>query len=227
MHAVWLLDVAPIIAAQRLLPGKVKTCLAMSFHSQTAGRRTLVDKTTVVFLLTRTTVSKIHSPDLVAFLIFKIGQGGTLSAFINRKTEFIKNQPPWQYNIAFTNAGNIKYCFDAGANTCNSDPNQFIGKAVAPNGGKWVTPFRRREELVPTTFNQYMSKRGELVTSARRMSTGEKLYHAKMDPVMEAAALENPDEDARNAFFTNPDNYEIVEDEVERTVTREEAATLA
>lgn len=59
------------------------------------------------------------------------------------------------------------------------------------------------------------------------MSPGEKLYHAKIDPVVEAAALENPDEDARNAFYANPDNYELVEDEVERPVTREEAATLA
>ncbi|KAK7709396.1 hypothetical protein SLS64_006309 [Diaporthe eres] len=154
-------------------------------------------------------------------------QGGTLSAFIRAKTEFIKNQPPFLYNIAFTGANKIQYCFDAGANTCNADANQFIGKAVAPNGGKWVTPFRRREaDLVPSTFNQYMSKRGELFTSARRMEAGEKLYHARMDPVAEAAALENPDEDARNAFYANPDNYELVEDEVERPVTREEAATL-
>lgn len=79
---------------------------------------------------------------------------------------------------------------------------------------------------MPSTFNQYMSKRGELFTSARRMEAGEKLYHARMDPVAEAAALENPDENARNAFYANPDNYELVEDEVERPVTREEAATL-
>lgn len=47
-----------------------------------------------------------------------------------------------------------------------------------------------------------------------------------MDPVAEAAALENPDENARDAFYANPDNYELVEDEVERPVSREEAATL-
>lgn len=203
----------------------------MSFHSQTSGRRTEADKTTVVFLARRTTVSErkkaIQRPDLVASLILKIGQGGTISAFIKAKTEFIKNQPPFQYNIAFTGANKIQYCFDAGANTCNADANQWVGKAVAPNGGKWVTPFRRREaDLVPSTFNQYMSKRGELFTSARRMEPGEKLYHAKMDPVAEAAALANPDEEARNAFYANPDNYELVEDEMERPVTREEAATL-
>ena len=187
-----------------------------------------MDKTTVVFLLQRTTVSKIQSPDLVAFLIFKIGQGGTLAAFINAKTQFIKNTPPFLYDIAFTNAGKVQYCFDAGAGTCDGDPNQFVGKALAPKGGKWVTPFRRREmDLVPSTFHQYMSKSGELVTSARRMEAGQKLYHAKIDPVKEAATLENPDENARNAFLANPDNYEVVEDEVVRPVTREEAATLA
>ncbi|KAJ4420989.1 hypothetical protein N0V82_004031 [Gnomoniopsis sp. IMI 355080] len=155
-------------------------------------------------------------------------QGGTLSAFINAKNNFIKNQPPWQYNIAFTNAGAVKYCFNAGANTCASDPNQFIGRAVAPNGGNWVNPFRRRDvELVSTGFNQYMSKRGELVTSARSMSPGEKLYHARIDPVVEREALKDADEDARNAFYANPDNYELVEDEVVRPVTREEADTLA
>ncbi|KKY29527.1 hypothetical protein UCDDA912_g10549 [Diaporthe ampelina] len=137
-------------------------------------------------------------------------QGGTLAAFINAKTQFIKNTPPFLYDIAFTNAG------------------KFVGKALAPKGGKWVTPFRRREmDLVPSTFHQYMSKSGELVTSARRMEAGQKLYHAKIDPVKEAATLENPDENARNAFLANPDNYEVVEDEVVRPVTREEAATLA
>ncbi|KAL2289733.1 hypothetical protein FJTKL_01060 [Diaporthe vaccinii] len=136
------------------------------------------------------------------------GQGGTISAFIRAKTEFIKNQPPFLYNITFTGANKIQYCFNAGANTCNADANQ------------------READLVPSTFNQYMSKRGELFTSARRMKVGEKLYHARMDPVTEAAALKNPDENARNAFYANPDNYELVEDKVERPITREEAATL-
>ncbi|KAI7788241.1 hypothetical protein LA080_012307 [Diaporthe eres] len=51
------------------------------------------------------------------------------------------------------------------------------------------------------------------------MKVGEKLYHARMDPVTEAAALKNPDENARNAFYANPDNYELVEDKVERPIT--------
>ncbi|PVH78783.1 hypothetical protein DL98DRAFT_589937 [Cadophora sp. DSE1049] len=153
-------------------------------------------------------------------------QGGTLSAYINRVTAAGVNTPPYLYDISFSNTQGVQWCVDAGAGTCDTDANLFIGKTVAGNGGSWSTPFRKRS-LGLTTYNQYLSQRGEVITSPGKMSAGDKLYHAKIDPVNETEALQNPDIDARNAFFADPANYEIIEDEVKRAVTQEEAAILA
>lgn len=201
----------------------------MSFHLQTAERRTKVDKTTVVFRKARTTVSETQSQNPVPFLIFKIGQGGTFGAFLSRVRAAQgpkADTAPYLYNIAFTNTQGLKYCSNQGAGTCDADANLWIGRAPAGNGGNWVNPFRKRD-LVQPTYNHYMSKRGTFFTSVGEMSPGDKLYHARMDPVKEARALADPDKDARDAFYANPDNYEMVEDEMERPATSEEAATLA
>lgn len=201
----------------------------MSFHLQTAGRRTKVDRITAVFRQARTIVSKKQSPDFLANLTFKIVQGGTFSAFLSRVRAAQgpkADTTPYLYNIAFTKTQGVDYCSDQGPGTCDADANMWIGRAPAGNGGNWVNPFRKRDLMQPK-FNHYISKRGEFFTSIGEMSPGEKLYHARMDPILEERARANPDKDALVAFYANPDNYEMVEDEMERLATREEAAALA